>query len=104
MQEEYGIQPNLNHYGYMVDLHGRSRDLDSCGALIFGFTFINMEFKQLWCLELGIMQEEFGIEPNLKHYGYIVDLLGRARHLDSYCSTWWVLTDCIYNESYHISS
>lgn len=50
------------------------------------------------------MQEEFGIEPNLKHYGYIVDLLGRARHLDSYCSTWWVLTDCIYNESYHISS
>ncbi|KAK9286401.1 hypothetical protein L1049_014797 [Liquidambar formosana] len=29
-----------------------------------------------------VMQEEYGIEPSLKHYGCMVDLLGRAGHLE----------------------
>ncbi|XP_010269696.1 PREDICTED: pentatricopeptide repeat-containing protein At4g33990 [Nelumbo nucifera] len=33
-----------------------------------------------WCFQL--MQEDYGIKPNLKHYGCMVDLLGRAGHLE----------------------
>ncbi|KAJ4957025.1 hypothetical protein NE237_013808 [Protea cynaroides] len=34
-----------------------------------------------WCFQL--MQEHYGIIPSLKHYGCMVDLLGRAGQLDS---------------------
>ncbi|XP_043696061.1 pentatricopeptide repeat-containing protein At4g33990 [Telopea speciosissima] len=34
-----------------------------------------------WCFQL--MQERYGIVPSLKHYGCMVDLLGRAGQLDS---------------------
>lgn len=33
-----------------------------------------------WCFD--IMQKVYGIMPNLKHYGCMVDLLGRAGHLE----------------------
>ncbi|KAF3965394.1 hypothetical protein CMV_010408 [Castanea mollissima] len=33
-----------------------------------------------WCFRM--MQEEYGIKPSLKHYGCMVDLLGRAGHLE----------------------
>ncbi|KAK6253536.1 hypothetical protein QUC31_015256 [Theobroma cacao] len=33
-----------------------------------------------WCFH--VMQEEYGIEPILKHYGCMVDLFGRAGHLE----------------------
>ncbi|XWS39950.1 hypothetical protein CRYUN_Cryun18bG0098300 [Craigia yunnanensis] len=33
-----------------------------------------------WCFH--VMQEEYGIGPILKHYGCMVDLLGRAGHLE----------------------
>lgn len=33
-----------------------------------------------WCFDL--MHRKYGIKPSLKHYGCMVDLLGRAGHLD----------------------
>ncbi|KAG7951826.1 hypothetical protein I3843_12G028000 [Carya illinoinensis] len=33
-----------------------------------------------WCF--NVMQEKYGIKPSLKHYGSMVDLLGRAGRLD----------------------
>lgn len=35
------------------------------------------------CLLFDHMEKEFGISPKLEHYGCIIDLLGRARFLDS---------------------
>ncbi|XVF01264.1 hypothetical protein REPUB_Repub04eG0073000 [Reevesia pubescens] len=34
-----------------------------------------------WCFH--VMQEEYGIKPILKHYGCMVDLFGRAGHLET---------------------
>lgn len=33
-----------------------------------------------WCFD--VMQKEYKMKPNLKHYGSMVDLLGRAGKLD----------------------
>ncbi|KAM7519465.1 hypothetical protein LguiB_018427 [Lonicera macranthoides] len=33
-----------------------------------------------WCF--NVMQQQYGIKPSLKHYGCMVDLLGRAGHLE----------------------
>ncbi|KAL7246881.1 hypothetical protein ACSBR2_001902 [Camellia fascicularis] len=34
------------------------------------------------CSHLGLDDQEYGIQPSLKHYGCMVDLLGRARYLE----------------------
>lgn len=37
-----------------------------------------------WCFH--VMQERYGVKPSLKHYGCMVDLFGRAGHLEKACN------------------
>ncbi|KAJ4953536.1 hypothetical protein NE237_030368 [Protea cynaroides] len=50
-------------------------------SLLSACSHVGLVEQGQWCFQL--MQEGYGIIPSLKHYGCMVDLLGRAGQLDS---------------------
>lgn len=69
----------LRLFGEMLD-EGVKPDHITFVSLLSACSHSGLIDHGQWCFR--VMQEEYGIKPNLKHYGCMVDLLGRAGHLE----------------------
>ncbi|KAL6954798.1 hypothetical protein U1Q18_050355 [Sarracenia purpurea var. burkii] len=70
---------SMQLFGAMLD-EGVKPDHVTFVSLLSACSHSGLVDQGEWCFHL--MQEEYGIEPSLKHYGCMVDLLGRAGYLE----------------------
>ncbi|CAK9159030.1 unnamed protein product [Ilex paraguariensis] len=72
-------ETSLQLFRYMLD-EGVEPDHVTFVSLLSACSHSGLVDQGWWCFH--VMQEECGIKPSLKHYGCMVDLLGRAGNLE----------------------
>lgn len=72
-------ETSMQLFGAMRD-EGVKPDHVTFISLLSSCSHSGLVDKGQWCFH--VMQEEYGIKPSLKHYGCMVDILGRAGYLE----------------------